>query len=180
MTTPAIDQRTGDIVSSFVGAGNLTDDLRHRHTLGRVDYADGFTIEVDDSDDRADLSAEQWARVVLERTPAGRSAPRLWRLLGLKLGPRAPDHVQGWRITGGGDGWIRLETRSWYLTANCVVQASGGRLSLALLLRHDRWIAPLVLAPVEVLHRRGVPGMLRQARDLHRGRAARSDHAAEA
>jgi hypothetical protein len=177
MTTPAIDQRTGDIVSSFVGAGNLPDDLRHRHTLGRVDYADGFTIEVDDRDD---LSAEQWARVVLEGTPAGRSAPRLWRLLGLELGPRTPDHVQGWRITGGGDGWVRLETRSWYLTANCVVQATEGRLSLALLLRHDRWIAPLVMAPVEVLHRRAVPGMLRQARDLHRDLAARSDHPPEA
>ena len=101
---------------------------------------------------------------MLEGTPTGRSAPILWRLLGLRLGPRpSPDHVQGWTIADRGASWIRLETSSWFMTAHAVAHVADEQLSLALFLRYDRPIAALIWAPVSVLHRRAVPVMLHQA-----------------
>jgi hypothetical protein len=80
------------------------------------------------------------------------------------MGPGgSPDHVQGWRIAGRGDDWIRLETASSVMTAHAVIHLEDGRLSLALFLRYERAIAALIWAPVSLMHRRGVPPMLRQA-----------------
>jgi hypothetical protein len=49
------------------------------------------------------------------------------------------------------------------MTAHAVVQVEDGHVSVALFLRFDRAIAVLVWVPVGVMHRRGVPTMLRQA-----------------
>ena len=74
--------------------------VRRLVTLEGPDYADYFVAAVSGASQR---TAEQWARTILEGTPSGRSAPALWRLLGLQLGPRpSPDHVQGWHIAGRG------------------------------------------------------------------------------
>jgi hypothetical protein len=105
-----------------------------------------------------DKSPEGWARAALEETPTGRSAPSLWRLLGLRLGPRrSPDHVQGWKIADRRDNWIRLEAASWFMTAHAVVHVETGQVSVALFLRYDRPIAALVWPPVAIMHRRAVP-----------------------
>jgi len=148
-------------VSTVVGLHNVPAAIRAIDTLVHPDYVDLFTASTSTAPDR---SPEEWARAVLEETPASRAAPRLWRLLGLRLGPRpSPDHVQGWRIAARGDDWIRFETASWYMTAHAVVRVAAGTVSLALFLRFDRRIAALIWAPVSVMHRRGVPVMLRQA-----------------
>jgi hypothetical protein len=148
-------------VSTAVGVRNVPAAIRALDTLGRPDYVDVFTIT---TGDRAARSPEEWVRAVLEETPSGRSAPRLWRLLGLRLAPRpSPEHVQGWRIADRGDGWIRLEVSSWFMTAHAVVLVEEERVSLALFVRYDRWIAAVIWPPVSVLHRRGAPVMLRQA-----------------
>ena len=145
---------------SSVGRNNVPDAIRVRDTLPNPDYVDFCTAEVSGS---AERTVEEWARVVLEGTPTGRSAPLLWRLLGLRLGPRSSEYIQGWKIADRGDDWIRLETSSWFMTAHVVFQVGDGRVSLALFLRYDRPIAAVIWAPVSVMHRRAVPVMLGQA-----------------
>lgn len=132
-------------------------------TIEDPDYVDLFTAEAPGG-----ASAEEWARAILERAPVSRrNARRLWRLMGLRLGPRhSPDHVQGWKIAARGDSWIRLETGSWYLAAEAVCRVEDGRVSLSLSLRYDRRhrrVAALVWSFVEGPHRRAVPVMLHQA-----------------
>jgi hypothetical protein len=101
---------------------------------------------------------------VLEDTPLGRSAPSVWRQLGLRLGPpQSPDYVQGWKIAARGDNWIRLETTSSLMTAHAVVHVDERHVALALFVRYDQPLAASVWPPVSIMHRRAVPAMLRQA-----------------
>jgi hypothetical protein len=130
-------------------------------TLDRVDYVDACTASAAHA---AERSAEEWARIVLEQTALGRRAPLLWTVLGLRLGPRpSPDHIQGWRITGQGDNWVRAESGSWYASAQAVCRVDGAHVSVALFLRYDRPVAAAIWRVVGPLHRRGLPAMLRQA-----------------
>ena len=150
-----------DVVVTAVGLSDIPDAIRRLNTLANPDYADVFTAVTGGA---AGRSAEGWARAALEGTPTGRSAPFLWRLLGLRLGPTpSPDHVQGWRILDRGDDWITLEATSGLMTAHAVAHVDEGHVSLALFLRYDRPVAALVWLPVGAMHRRGVPAMLRQA-----------------
>ena len=88
----------------------------------------------------------------------------LWRLMGLRLGPRhSPDHVQGWKIAAHGDNWIRVETASWYMTAQAVCLVEEGQVSISLSLHYDHAVAIVVWALVSGPHQRAVPVMLSQA-----------------
>ena len=139
----------------------MPEAIRSLDTLARPDYVDLITVTTSGVTDK---SPEEWARAALEDTPTGRSAPRLWRLLGLRLGPRpSPDYVQGWKIAARGDHWIRVEAASWYMTAHAVVHVEDPKVSVALFIRYDRPIAAFICPPVSVVHRRAVPVMLRQA-----------------
>ena len=163
MTIPNTDApllRDGH-VSTVVGLRNIPAAIRSLDTFDSPDYADLFTVTTGRATEK---SPEQWARAVLESTPLGKSARSLWRLLGLRLGPRhSADHVQGWKIADGGDDWIRLETASWFMTGHAIGRVDEGHVSVALFLRFDRPVAALVWLPVGVMHRRAVPAMLRQA-----------------
>jgi hypothetical protein len=149
-------------VSNLVGAHDVPEEVRALSTLAEPDYVDLFTVETHLATDR---SAEEWARAVLEQTPlARRNARTLWQLMGLRLGPpQSPEHVQGWKIAARGDNWLRLETTSWYITAQAVCLVEEGRVSISLSLRYDRQVAALVWALVSGPHQRAVPVMLRQA-----------------
>jgi hypothetical protein len=166
MTSGSIGREEDDTVSTAVGLTNIPDAIRGLDTLARLDYVDLFTATTSGTTDE---SAEEWARAALEETPTGRSAPALWRLLGVRLGPTpSPDYVQGWTIADRGEDWIRIEATSWFMTAHAVVHVDDGHVSLALFVRYDRPIAALIWPPVSVMHRRAVPVMLRQARQLLR------------
>ncbi|MGO9857329.1 MAG: hypothetical protein ACLPYY_20085 [Acidimicrobiales bacterium] len=174
MTSGSLGSSEHATVVTVVGVANISEEVRSFAALDEANYADLFTATTDGA---ANWSAEQWARAVLEETPTGRSAPLLWRLLGLRLGPTpSTDHVQGWKIADGGDGWIRVETASWCMTAHAVVTVEGPRVSLALFLRYDRPEAALIWPAVSVLHRRGVPVMLRQALSIQRARGSATSH----
>lgn len=149
-------------VSAVVGVGSVPATIRSLHTLTDLDYIDLFTVATSMATDK---SAEEWSRAVLEKAPLSRrTARRLWRLLGLRLGPRhSPDYVQGWRIVGRGDNWLRVETASWYMTGQALCVVGEGRVSVSLSLRFDRFPAALVWAFVSRPHQRGLPAMLRQA-----------------
>jgi hypothetical protein len=149
-------------VSIAVGADAVPEAVRSLTTLTQPDYVDLFTITTPSA---MDWSAEEWARAILEEAPVARhNARRLWRLLGLRLGPpSSPHHVQGWSVAGRGDDWVRAETASLYMTAQAVCLVEVGRVSISLALRYDRPVARLVWALVSGPHQRAVPVMLRQA-----------------
>jgi hypothetical protein len=170
MTSGSIGREADDSVLTVVGLDNIPDAISSLDTLASPDYVDLFTATTSGATDR---SAEEWARVALEETPTGRSAPDLWRLLGLRLGPTpSPDYVQGWRIADRGGDWIRIEATSWFMTAHAVVQVDDRHVSIALFVRYDRPIAALIWPPVSVMHRRAVPVMLRQALTPHASRSS--------
>jgi hypothetical protein len=168
MTSASSGRADDDTVSTVVGLSDVPDTIRGLDTLASPDYVDLFVATTSRATEK---SAEEWARTILEDTSTGRSAPRLWRLLGLRLGPTpSTDHVQGWRIADRGDDWIRIEASSWCMTAHAVVQVDDGQVSLALFIRYDRPIAALTWQAVSVMHRRAVPVMLRQALKAHASR----------
>jgi hypothetical protein len=165
----SIGRQPHDTVLAVVGLSNVPEAIRRLDTLASPDYVDLFTARTSMATDK---SPEEWARALLEDTPTGRSAPVLWRRLGLHLGPTpSPDYIQGWKIADHGDGWIRIETASWFMSAHAVVKVDCGQVSIALFLRYDRPIAALIWPPVSVMHRRGVPVMLRQALKAHASRS---------
>jgi hypothetical protein len=151
--------------SSVIQASDVPESVRALTTLAEPDYVDLFTA---DAPMATSTSAEDWARAVLERAPVSRRhARRFWRALGLRLGPpHSPDHVQGWKIAARGDNWVRIETGSWYMTAQAVCLVEDDRVSLSLSLRYDRRVAALVWAFVAGPHQRAVPVMLHQAVEL--------------
>ncbi|MFI7423172.1 DUF2867 domain-containing protein [Nonomuraea sp. NPDC049684] len=154
-------EREAGALESAVGTDGIPPSVRALSSLPVVDYADHFALTTNDRDGG---TAEEWARAMFGDVPS--AAERLiWRgLLGLRLARgRSPATVAGWRITARGDGWIRLETASWFLTANLVVRVADGRVSLTTLLRYDRGLGRVVWPPLSAIHRRLAPGLLRDA-----------------
>ncbi|MEU7134975.1 DUF2867 domain-containing protein [Streptomyces sp. NPDC046261] len=123
-------------------------------------YADVFTLAADGTA----TSPEQWARALFEDV-AGLQGQFIWRvLLGLRLRRRpSPQHIAGWRTAERRDGWIRLEAHSWMLTGHLVVRTGDGQVSMATAVRYRRPTAARVWPPLAALHRRLVPGLLRDA-----------------
>ena len=76
---------TSNTVSAVVGLRDVPAGISRVNTLANPDYVDVFTITLREAKDN---SPEEWARAALENTPTGRSAPFLWRSIGLRLGPR--------------------------------------------------------------------------------------------
>jgi len=148
-------------VTTLVGS-DVPEAIRSLTTLGAPDYVDLFTVTVPGA---AEHPVEAWGRAVFERTPLSRNSLRLWRTMGLRLGPRgSPDHIGGWAISARGDNWLRAETGSWYATAQAVCVVDDDRVSLSLSLRYDRRrIAALIWSVIVGPHQRAVPVMLRHA-----------------
>jgi len=94
-----------------------------------------------------------------------RSLPDAIRSLsGLRLESRpSPEHLAGWKIADRGDDWIRMEARSWFMTAHIVFHVDEGRVSFATFIRYDQPMAALVWPLVSIIHRRAVPDLLRYA-----------------
>jgi hypothetical protein len=146
--------------------GEVPEPIRSAGAFQRLDYADIATLRTPHA---ARWSVEQWTRAIVERgATAQRVGPFVWtRVVGLRMGPRAtPDHVAGWRVGARGDDWIRLEASSWHLTVHPVVHVTAEHVSLSLLVRYDRAPATVLGPPIALLHRRGIPQLLREAEQL--------------
>ena len=117
-----------------------------------------------------DASAEQWCRTAIENV-AGRGGQFIWRgVLGLRLKSRpSTERVGGWKIADRGEDWIRLEASSWFLTAHLVTRLGDGHLSAGTFIRYDHPIARLIWVPASAVHRRKMPGLLRQTVRLRAG-----------
>jgi hypothetical protein len=150
---------TVGFVGSAVGTHNIPEAVRALSSLPDIDYADLFTLPTD-----ADATPEQWARAMFGDVP-NVAELLIWRgLLGLRLSRgRSPATVAGWQIGERGEDWIRLEAASWFLTGNLLVQTADGRVSLGTFLHYDRRLGDGVWPPLSAIHRRLVPGLLRDA-----------------
>jgi len=126
--------------------------------MDRPDYIDFFVAATRDA---TTASPEKWARTAIEGA-AGLGGQFIWRVvLGLRL-QQSPSHVGGWRIGDQGDAWVRLEATSWSMTAHVVIQVEDQEVSIATFIRYDRAIASLIWPPASFIHRRLMPGLLRQ------------------
>ncbi|MEU8802937.1 DUF2867 domain-containing protein [Spirillospora sp. NPDC048819] len=153
-------------VTGAVGVDRIPEPMRGPLRAG---YADIFTLAAD-----VTATPEHCARTMLEDV-AGDGGQRIWRrVLGLRLAPRPwTDTVAGWSVAERDDHSIRLQARSWASTFNLVVQVEDGSITLATLGRHDRLLGRMVWSPASRIHRRLVPGLLR---DTARKLRARADH----
>ena len=127
-------------------------------TLDPPDYVDLFVATTAEA---ARTSPEEWARAAMEGAPAlGRFvAWRVFCALDLHEQP-SPGHIAGWRIDGRGDHWIRMEARSWFMTAQIVFTIDESRVWFATLIRYDRPIAAWIWGTVANVHRAVAPGFL--------------------
>ena len=123
------------------------------------DYADHFALATD-----AVATPERWARAMLGNVP-NLGELFIWSvMLQLRLSrKRSSSTVAGWRIVDRDDERIRLEATSWFMTADLVVRAVDGRVSLDTLIHYDRWAAHIIWPPLSAVHRALVPGVLRKA-----------------
>ncbi|MFD9823661.1 DUF2867 domain-containing protein [Streptomyces violascens] len=158
---PGSEDGSRATVDSAVGVHSIPPSIRALSSLSHIDYADVFTLRTDTG---PGTTPEQWARAMFGDIP--NIAERLiWRgLLGLRLsrGP-SPSTVGGWQITERGKDWIRLETASWFLTGNLLVQTTEGQVSLGTFLRYDRRLGRALWPALSTVHRRLTPGLLRDA-----------------
>jgi hypothetical protein len=137
--------------------------IRALGALANANYADIVTATVEETPaDPEQVVHEvlgELPRVLLLLIPF---VQRVFLGFRLKLRP-SPEHLIGWEIADRGEGWMRIETASWFLTAHVVMHVDKGRISLASFLRYDRWLARLVWPPVSVIHRQVALALVRRA-----------------
>jgi len=127
-------------------------------SLSRIDYGDEFSVTAPRS-----LSPEACLRKILGDTP-DISQKFIWTgLLGFPLQTkRSSETIAGWSVTGRGHDWIRIENRSWFLSANIICRTNGGKLFIATLLKYEHWFGKWWWAPLAIIHRGIMPGLLRK------------------
>jgi hypothetical protein len=147
-------------MASVTQQRTIPEAIRRLGGMDRADYIDLFTVTTDDA---GSASPEQWSRTAIEDA-ADLGGQFIWRgVLGLRLvSPPATERVGGWKIADRGEDWIRLEASSWFLTAHLVLRVDDEHLSTGTFIRYDRPIAALIWAPLSAIHRRLMPGLLRQ------------------
>lgn len=120
------------------------------------DYVDLFVA----SATAGATTPDQLARAAIEgASPVGRFLA--WRVVcGLRL-ESAPERIEGWRIAGRGDDWIRLTATSPYMSAQMVFKVEPERMSFATFVRYDRPIGGGIWSAASVIHRAAAPGFLR-------------------
>jgi hypothetical protein len=148
---------------------NIPEVIRSLSSMESPDYIDLFTVMTEGA---ADATPEQWCRTAIEDV-AGLGGQFIWRgVLGLRLKSRpSTERVGGWRIADRGEDWVRLEASSWFLTAHLVTHLDPDHLSVGTFIRYDRPIAALIWVPASAVHRRKMPGLLRQTVRLRAGRS---------
>lgn len=125
----------------------------------RYDYADLFTLTMDRG---TAGTPEEWLRAMFEEVLDG-SAQVLWQgVLGLRLRPgHAPDRVAGWRISGRGDGWVRVEAPGWMMSVQIVMAVDGAEATFATFVRYRNGAGRALWSRLSAVHRGSAPDLLR-------------------
>jgi hypothetical protein len=152
--------RSYEIVEGAVGTRDIPASILALGSFSDIDYVDHFALWAD-----TEATPEEWARAMFGDVPNA-AEYLIWRgLLGLRLdSARSPRTIAGWQVAARGDNWIRLEAASWFLSANFVVQAADGRVSLGTFLRYDKCMGRGWWSPLSAVHRRLVPRLLVNAK----------------
>jgi hypothetical protein len=156
---------TRPAASPQVDEASLPDWIRNGTHLRRIDYYDCHVVRGTGSTGR--LSAEDWARTVLEAAPVQlrRTLPSGWFILGLRHGSvHAPEHVLGWPIRDCTDGYIVLAATSRIgMPAELVFARQDQDWLLATLVEHDNPIVAALWRGTTRLHRSVVRSLLGSA-----------------
>lgn len=130
-------------------------------SLPRIDYSDCFVAQTDRA---MDLSAEEWARRILEGAPASFkvSAPATWFALGLKHGlPWSGDNFLGWPVRRSEPGFVLLGAQSRTgMPAELLIKREKNSVLIATLIQHRGPVMKRVWSFVEGPHQRIVPALL--------------------
>jgi Protein of unknown function (DUF2867) len=133
-------------------------------TLSRIDYEDAFLVRAGPGRDR---TGEQWAREVLEGAPprVRDSLLRVWRLLGLKLGPpRSRRYILGWPVLRSTPDYVLLAARSRVgLPAQLLFKRERQGLLFATFVQQRNPLVRMVWSRVVPAHQRTVSFLLRRA-----------------
>ena len=136
------------------------------HQARATDYADAMTLTLDEPTDRP---AIDWARAIIERSPAWArlTLPPGWRVLGLDLAPtHAPDHVHGWAVVVDRPREVVLAARSrlGFDARLSVEVGDGGRtVGFRTAVRHDGALSRRLWQAIGLPHRVMVGQMMRHA-----------------
>ncbi len=150
-------------MDSLVREVAMPPDARALSTLPRIDYTDSFVAETDRA---RDLTAEQWARRILESAPVWflAMAPATWLSLGLKHGlPWSREHVLGWPVRHREPDYLLLgaDARTG-AEAELLLRRKGDSIFFATLLQLDSPVMKRIWAAMEAPHRRVVASLLRR------------------
>lgn len=133
-------------------------------TLPRVDYRDGFRLDLPDG---PELSGEEWAREMLEGAKAEtrRSLRRGWPLLGLKMASDGEEGaILGWRIRHSGPDYLLLGADSRIgMPAELLFRPAAGGLFFATMIQQRNPFVRALWAPIGPPHRRVVPALMHHA-----------------
>ena len=136
---------------------------RRLSTLPRVDYTDAFLVDAPQAGER---TAEEWARTIVEGSPAGlrRTLRIAWRSLGLRLGSaRAEQRVLGWRVHRSDADHVILAARSVIgFSAELLLKREQRRLLFATVIQLRNPFARAVWALITPGHQRTVRYVLGQ------------------
>jgi hypothetical protein len=156
---------SGRPVTPTISAVSLPAWVRAESALDRIDYSDCYLVE--NVDRPATMTAEQWAREVLEQAPPRlrRRLTRGWRALGLRHGSlRSPNCVLGWPIRSNAADCVVLGARSHVgLPAELFFASKGETWLFATLVQHDNPIVATIWRAMAHYHRRVVSYLLRTA-----------------
>jgi hypothetical protein len=132
-------------------------------TLPRVDYTDAFLVDAPQAGER---TAEEWARAIVEGSPAGlrRTLRMSWRALGLKLGPaQSEERVLGWQVHRSQPDHVILASRSIVgFSAELLLTREPRRLLFATLVQLKNPVARAIWAAITRGHQRTVRYVLEQ------------------
>jgi len=155
----------GRPVTSVVGVREVHEEIRSLSTMNEPDYVDMFSMAA-----TTDSAAETWARAIYEDTLGARGRFVFGVILGLELArAKAPGTVAGWRIAEHGEDWIRLEAGGGRLAGQIVVHAVEGQLSVMTFFQYVSRLGSMVWTSWATLHRKAMPGLLRNAAEIVEG-----------
>jgi hypothetical protein len=125
-------------------------------SLARIDYGDLFTIPATVTE-----TPEIWMRRIFGNRPNFFQKIIWTGLLGFSLSPsQSPDTIAGWKISGRGGDWIRIENRSWFLAGNLICQTSKNSVSVITLLQYRHWFGRCWWPMCSIVHRMIMPWLL--------------------
>ncbi|MFF5084444.1 hypothetical protein ACFY36_46010 [Actinoplanes sp. NPDC000266] len=128
-----------------------------------IHYREGFSFATGER-----LSAETWARRILEGAPRPERAKMLavWKLLGVGLAPlKAPGQVLGWRIQHSAPDAVVLAVRAAAgISARLVLRVEPGRVTHAMVVRYETGLGRRVWTRFAPAHRRFYVHLLDRAR----------------